>query len=100
MESVSAKRIMEVALQIEEAGHALYKTFSQDDGRKDTKEIFGYLAQEEKRHFAELRRLYGDIIEPSDILKQERSLLYLRRLMDNLVLDQLEEQAKMVRTEN
>jgi rubrerythrin len=100
MKTVSAKEIMKVALQIEEKGYALYKTLSQDESRKDTKKVFEHLAQEEKRHFAVLRSLYGDIIEPSDTLKQERSLPYLQRLMDNLVFDQLEERIRMVRTEN
>ncbi|MCX7942602.1 MAG: ferritin family protein [Dictyoglomaceae bacterium] len=57
----SSKDILEMAIHMEEEGEKFYILFSEKSSKNSIKNIFNYLAMEEKRHAETFKEIYKDI---------------------------------------
>lgn len=57
----SSKDILEMAIHMEEEGERFYNLFSEKSSKNSIKNIFNYLALEEKRHAETFKEIYKDL---------------------------------------
>ncbi|MCS7202403.1 MAG: ferritin family protein [Dictyoglomus sp.] len=57
----SSKDILEMAIHMEEEGEKFYNLFSEKTSKESIKNVFNYLAMEEKRHAETFKEIYKSI---------------------------------------
>jgi rubrerythrin len=81
-----AKEIVEAAIRIEKNGLSYYRYLAEAEKRKDIREVFNYLAEEEMRHIAAFEHLAESLQEPPDhTWEREDFGLYLESLSEDSV---------------
>lgn len=86
MSKVSGNELMQLAMQIEENGHAFYQQAQKTTDDPRMQDIFRYLAQEERQHY----QLFADIAADLGISTdryEEAGMLYLDALVSLRLFD-------------
>ncbi len=98
----SGVELVDIAVQIEKNGYAFYNSLINKAETQKSKDIFSFLAGEEKKHIATFKSIgeaLGDYEIP-DLYSQEEYQLYMKALADSEVftkqidIDKLVEKAK------
>jgi rubrerythrin len=98
----SGSELLEVALGIERNGMAFYQALADKTGNKDVKDIYNYLAGEEKKHLDTFQGMSDSLgqAKPQETYTEEY-MLYLKSLVDNVVFSNVTEaQQKAARVFN
>jgi rubrerythrin len=98
----SGSELLEVALGIERNGMAFYQALADKTGSKDVKDIYNYLAGEEKKHLDTFQGMSDSLgqAKPPETYTEEY-MLYLKSLIDNVVFSNVTEaQQKAARVFN
>ncbi len=87
----SADELLEMALKIEEDGEKFYTFLSEklEDDRK--KELFSYLAGQEREHAETFKELSKGLVEETDPSFWEEASKYIRSIVENKIFPSLEE---------
>ena len=88
----SGSELLEVAIGIERNGMAFYQALADKTGNKDVKDIYNYLAGEEKKHldtFQGMSDSLGQAKPPGNYT--EEYMLYLKSLVDSVVFSNVTE---------
>ncbi len=87
----SADELLEMALKIEEDGEKFYTFLSEklEDDRK--KELFSYLAGQEREHAETFKELSKGLVEEIDPSFWEEASKYIRSIVENKIFPSLEE---------
>ncbi len=90
----SADELLEMALKIEEDGEKFYTFLSEklEDDRK--KELFSYLAGQEREHAETFKELSKGLVEETDPSFWEEASKYIRSIVENKIFPSLEEMKK------
>ena len=86
----SADELLEMALKIEEDGEKFYTFLSEklEDDRK--KELFSYLAGQEREHAETFKELSKGLVEETDPSFWEEASKYIRSIVENKIFPSLE----------
>jgi len=98
----SGSELLEVAIGIERNGMAFYQALADKTGSKDVKDIYNYLAGEEKKHLDTFQGMSDSLgqAKPQETYTEEY-MLYLKSLIDNVVFSNVTEaQQKAARVFN
>jgi len=98
----SGSELLEVAMGIERNGMAFYQALADKTGSKDVKDIYNYLAGEEKKHLDTFQGMSDSLgqAKPQETYTEEY-MLYLKSLIDNVVFSNVTEaQQKAARVFN
>lgn len=81
----SMQEVIEMAIATERSGQAFYQTASKLARENNLKELFQYLAEEEKKHLKTFQNLYNTLKEKPEITPYnwEEAKLYLEALVDS-----------------
>ena len=88
----TGSELIEIALDIERNGVAFYQALADKTQNKDTKAIYDYLANEERKHlntFQGMLNAVGQYQPPQDYAAEY--MLYLKSLVDNSVFSNISE---------
>ena len=88
----TGSELVEIAINIERNGVAFYQTLANKTQNKDAKDIYDYLANEEKKHlntFQSMLDAVGQYQPPQDYA--EEYMLYLKSLVDSSVFSNISE---------
>jgi rubrerythrin len=88
----SGSELLEVAIGIERNGMAFYQTLADKTGRREVKDIYKYLAGEEKKHLNTFQGISDSLgqAKPPEIYTEEY-MLYLKSLVDSAVFSNVAE---------
>ena len=98
----SGSELLEMAIGIERNGMAFYQALADKTGNKDVKDIYNYLAGEEKKHLDTFQGMSDSLgqAKPQETYTEEY-MLYLKSLIDNVVFSNVTEaQQKAARVFN
>jgi len=98
----SGSELLEIAVGIERNGMAFYQALADKTGKKDVKDIYSYLAGEEKKHLDTFQGMSDSLgqAKPQETYTEEY-MLYLKSLIDNVVFSNVTEaQQKAARVFN
>ncbi|HPP66681.1 MAG TPA: ferritin family protein [bacterium] len=88
---LNADELFKVAMNIENQGIDFYQTAFQNSTQPETKEIFNFLAKEEKRHYEIFKKMDMEIekirFRPENF--DEEISLYLRSLIDSGIFENI-----------
>ncbi len=81
----SIREVIEMAVSTERSGQAFYQTASKLAKENNLKELFRYLAEEERKHLKTFQGLYNLLKEKPEITPYnwEEAKLYLEALVDS-----------------
>ena len=88
----SGSELLEIAMGIERNGMAFYQALADKTGKRDVKDIYTYLAGEEKKHldtFQGMSDSLGQVKLPETYT--EEYMLYLKSLVDSTVFSNVTE---------
>ena len=88
----SGSELLEIAMGIERNGMAFYQALADKTGKRDVKDIYTYLAGEEKKHldtFQGMSDSLGQVKLPETYT--EEYMLYLKSLVDSAVFSNVNE---------
>ncbi|HEY92694.1 MAG TPA: ferritin family protein [Dehalococcoidia bacterium] len=88
----TGSELVEIAINIERNGVAFYQALANKTQNKDSKDIYDYLANEEKKHlntFQGMLDAVGQYQPPQDYA--EEYMLYLKSLVDSSVFSNISE---------
>jgi rubrerythrin len=88
----SGSELLEIAMGIERNGMAFYQALADKTGKRDVKDIYTYLAGEEKKHldtFQGMSDSLGQVKLPETYT--EEYMLYLKSLVDSAVFSNVTE---------
>jgi rubrerythrin len=88
----SGSELLEIAIGIERNGMAFYQAVADKTGKRDVKDIYNYLAGEEKKHldiFQGMSDTLGQAKPPETYT--EEYMLYLKSLVDSTVFSNVTE---------
>jgi len=98
------KEIIEMAVQIEVAGVAFYKSLTEKAQSEGASKLFGYLEEAEHQHIRDFEKVLESALEKHHNLEypaSEQELLYLRAFASRKVFDGPEDaKAKAAATSN
>jgi rubrerythrin len=82
----SGSELLEVAMGIERNGMAFYQALADKTGKKDIKDIYTYLAGEEKKHLDTFQGMSDSLgqVKPPETYGDEY-ILYLKSLVDSVI---------------
>ena len=88
----SGSELLEMAIGIERNGMAFYQALADKTGNKDAKDIYNYLAGEEKKHLDTFQGMSDSLgqAKPPETYTDEY-MLYLKSLIDNVVFSNVTE---------
>jgi len=88
----SGSELLEIAMGIERNGMAFYQALADKTGKRDIKDIYTYLAGEEKKHLDTFQGMSGSLgqVKPPETYGDEY-MLYLKSLVDNTVFTNVTE---------
>jgi len=88
----SGSELLEIAMGIERNGMAFYQALADKTGKKDIKDIYNYLAGEEKKHLDTFRGISDSLgqAKPTETYTEEY-MLYLKSLVDSVVFSNVTE---------
>jgi rubrerythrin len=88
----SGSELLDIAMGIERNGMAFYQALADKTGKRDVKDIYSYLAGEEKKHldtFQGMSDFLGQVKPPETYT--EEYTLYLKSLVDSAVFSNVTE---------
>jgi len=82
----SGSELLEIAMGIERNGMAFYQALADKTGKRDIKDIYSYLAGEEKKHLDTFQGMSDSLgqVKPPETYTEEY-MLYLKSLVDSTV---------------
>jgi len=82
----SGSELLEIAMGIERNGMAFYQALADKTGKRDIKDIYTYLAGEEKKHLDTFQGMSGSLeqAKPPETYGDEY-MLYLKSLVDSVI---------------
>ncbi|MFP3879405.1 MAG: ferritin family protein [Dehalococcoidia bacterium] len=82
----SGSELLEIAISIERNGMAFYQALADKTAREDARDIYNYLAGEEKKHLDTFQGMSGSLgqVKPQETYTEEYTL-YLKALVDSVV---------------
>jgi rubrerythrin len=88
----SGSELLEVAMGIERNGMAFYQALADKTGKKDIKDIYTYLAGEEKKHLDTFQGMSDSLgqVKPPETYGDEY-MLYLKSLVDSVIFSDVAE---------
>jgi len=88
----SGSELLEIAMGIERNGMAFYQALADKTGKRDVKDIYTYLAGEEKKHLDTFQGMTDSLgqAKPPETYGDEY-LLYLKSLVDSVVFSNVAE---------
>jgi rubrerythrin len=88
----SGSELLEIAIGIERNGMAFYQALADKTGNRDIKDIYNYLAGEEKKHLDTFQGMSDSLgqIKPPETYTEEY-MLYLKSLVDSAVFSNVNE---------
>ena len=88
----SGSELLEIAVGIERNGMAFYQALADKTGKKDVKDIYSYLAGEEKKHLDTFQGMSDSLgqAKPPETYTEEY-MLYLKSLVDSTVFSNVTE---------
>ncbi|MFO7995735.1 MAG: ferritin family protein [Dehalococcoidia bacterium] len=88
----SGNELLEIAIAIERNGMAFYQAVADKTSKRDIKDIYTYLAGEEKKHLDTFQGMSDSLgqAKPPEIYGEEY-MLYLKSLVDNVVFSNFTE---------
>ncbi len=88
----SGSELLEIAIGIERNGMAFYQAVADKTGIRDVKDIYNYLAGEEKKHLDTFQGMSDSLgqAKPSETYTEEY-MLYLKSLVDSTVFSSVTE---------
>jgi len=88
----SGSELLEIAVGIERNGMAFYQALADKTGNRDVKDIYNYLAEEEKKHLDIFQGMSDSLgqAKPPETYTEEY-MLYLKSLVDNAVFSNVTE---------
>jgi rubrerythrin len=88
----SGSELLEIAMGIERNGMAFYQALADKTGKRDVKDIYTYLAGEEKKHLDTFQGMSGSLgqAKPPETYGDEY-MLYLKSLVDSVVFSNVAE---------
>jgi rubrerythrin len=88
----SGSELLEIAMAIESNGMAFYQALADKTAKSDIKDIYTYLAGEEKKHLDTFQGMSDSLgqAKPPEIYGEEY-MLYLKSLVDNVVFSNVTE---------
>jgi len=88
----SGSELLEIAIGIERNGMAFYQALADKTGKSDVKDIYTYLAGEEKKHLDTFQGMSDSLgqIKPPETYTEEY-MLYLKSLVDSVVFSNVTE---------
>ncbi len=96
----SLEELLEIAVKIEEDGVTFYKNLADRTKSKEAKEIYNYLAGEEKEHIAIFKSMYKELTGKrfEKAFSEEEANLYIHSLVENRVFKNLEELDNLIKS--
>lgn len=87
------EEILEIAVKIEEDGVTFYKNLANRTKNKEAKEIYNYLAGEEKEHIEVFKSIYKELTGKrfEKAFSEEEANLYIHSLVENRIFKNSEE---------
>jgi rubrerythrin len=88
----SGSELLEIAMGIERNGMAFYQALADKTGKKDIKDVYAYLAGEEKKHLDTFQGMSDSLgqAKPPETYGDEY-MLYLKSLVDSAVFSSVAE---------
>jgi len=88
----SGSELLEIATSIERNGMAFYQAVADKTTRKDARDIYNYLAGEEKKHLDTFKGMSDSLgqAKPQETYTEEYTL-YLKSLVDSVVFPKVSE---------
>ena len=88
----SGSELLEIAIGIERNGMAFYQALADKTGNRDVKDIYNYLAGEEKKHLDIFQSMSDSLgqAKPQETYTEEY-MLYLKSLVDSVVFSNVTE---------
>jgi rubrerythrin len=88
----SGSELFEIAMGIERNGMAFYQALADKTGKRDVKDIYTYLAGEEKKHLDTFQGMSDSLgqVKPPETYTEEY-MLYLKSLVDSVVFSNVTE---------
>jgi len=88
----SGSELLEIAMGIERNGMAFYQALADKTGKRDIKDIYTYLAGEEKKHLDTFQGMSSSLgqAKPPETYGDEY-MLYLKSLVDSVVFSNVAE---------
>jgi rubrerythrin len=88
----SGSELLEIAIGIEKNGMAFYQALADKTGNRDVKNIYNYLAGEEKKHLDTFQGMSDSLgqAKPPETYTEEY-MLYLKSLVDSAVFSSITE---------
>jgi rubrerythrin len=88
----SGSELLEIAIGIEKNGMAFYQALADKTGNRDVRDIYNYLAGEEKKHLDTFQGMSDSLeqAKPSEV-DIEEYMLYLKALADSAVFSSVTE---------
>jgi len=88
----SGSELLEIAMGIERNGMAFYQALADKTGKRDVKDIYTYLAGEEKKHLDTFQGMSGSLgqAKPPETYGDEY-MLYLKSLVDSVIFSNVAE---------
>jgi rubrerythrin len=88
----SGSELLEIAMGIERNGMAFYQALADKTGKRDVKDIYTYLAGEEKKHLDIFQGMSDSLgqVKPPETYTEEY-MLYLKSLVDSAVFSNVTE---------
>jgi len=93
----NAPELVEMAVRIEEDGEKFYSKLAETKG-EPLKGIFGYLAEQEKRHIEDFKELYKTVVDSPEVIMGdvEEFKLYMAAYTDSKFLKEFVKNANTV----
>jgi rubrerythrin len=80
-EKFTASEIAEMGVQIEKNGHAFYTELARTTNNDDTRQIFNFLADEEKNHIVAFQKIHDSVqVYESEELYPDEYFAYMKDL--------------------
>ena len=88
----AGSELLEIAMGIERNGMAFYQALADKTGKSDVKDIYTYLAGEEKKHLDTFQGMSGSLgqVKLPETYTEEY-MLYLKSLVDSVVFSNITE---------
>jgi len=88
----SGSELLEIAMGIERNGMAFYQALADKTAKRDIKDIYNYLAGEEKKHLDTFQGMSDSLglVKPPETYTEEY-MLYLKSLVDSAVFSNVTE---------
>jgi rubrerythrin len=88
----SGSELLEIAIGIEKNGMAFYQALARKTGNRDVKDVYNYLAGEEKKHLDTFQGMSNSLgqAKPPETYTDEY-MLYLKSLVDSAVFSNVTE---------